>query len=112
MRQEDLHDLPWEHLLLKLFRARTSPLADAENHKFGGLDRRQTDLNDQPAQVARFWRIQFIVHLHVKGLRGGRTKQSTIAPHCTEEGRNIPINTRPELAVIRFKYHPLSTILN
>src|SRR5512146_365265 len=72
-------------LLEWLFRAWPSPLADAEDHELGRLDRRHADFNDQTAEIARLGRVELVVALDVEGFFRRAAEQRPIPPDGLEE---------------------------
>ncbi len=89
-----------------------SPLADAEDHEFCGMQGSHTDQDDEPAIVDVMLRHRGAVTLHKVSFVRFASHQSSTAPLIEKEIRNNLTDVLPQVVAIGFENDPLGAVVD
>src|SRR5437763_7147808 len=99
-------------LFLVRIRPFARPLVDADDDELGWLHRRDADLADELADVARFRRVGLLVALDVVRLVLGCADQSALLPELGEEDVDRAHDLLPQRRLVGLEHYPLRVLLH
>ena len=108
---QDCHGTPLLRVGVHDF-AISRPLADAEDHELGGLQRRDADQADQPAVVEVVLRHGRAVALHEVGLLGLVAEQRAALPFVEQEILDRAPHVGPQRVAVGLEHRPLRALVD